>query len=163
MFLCPKRCAHMQVSSILGVCAVVCVCVTAGVSKEGLMLWERSVRYCHRGATGWPKKIRLHYWRCVQCVYTCGYRNGFHSKSSGMQNKESYTRTKRGNVCIKVKVNYRKAMGFWPLSKYDPAIELWKTKLLCENLEKFKRGKKCFTPNQIHLSLFKAEVKTQFC
>lgn len=30
--------AHMQVSSILGVCAVVCVCVTAGVSKEGLML-----------------------------------------------------------------------------------------------------------------------------
>lgn len=38
VFLCPKRCAHMQVSSILGVCAVVCVCVTAGVSKEGLML-----------------------------------------------------------------------------------------------------------------------------
>lgn len=38
VFLCPKRCAHMQVSSILGVCAVVSVCVTAGVSKEGLML-----------------------------------------------------------------------------------------------------------------------------
>lgn len=40
-----------------------------------------------------------------------------------MQNKESYTRTKKG-MCIKVKVNYRKATGFWPLSKNDPAIEL---------------------------------------
>lgn len=26
VFLCPKRCAHMQVSSIFGVCVVVCVC-----------------------------------------------------------------------------------------------------------------------------------------
>lgn len=34
VFLCPKHCAHMQVSSIL-VCVYVCVlCVTAGVSKR---------------------------------------------------------------------------------------------------------------------------------
>lgn len=30
----------------------------------------------------------------------------------------------REGMCIKVKVNYRKATGFWPLSKNDPAIEL---------------------------------------
>lgn len=39
-----------------------------------------------------------------------------------MQNEESYTGLRR--MCIKVKVNYRKAMGFWPLSKNGPAIEL---------------------------------------
>lgn len=44
-------------------------------------------------------------------------------------------------MCIKVKVNYRKATGFWPLSKNDPAIELWKTEWLGENLEKFKKKK----------------------
>lgn len=30
----------------------------------------------------------------------------------------------REGMCIKVKVNYRKSTGFWPLSKNDPAIEL---------------------------------------
>lgn len=34
VFLCPKRCAHMQVSSILVYVCCLCVCVTAGVSKR---------------------------------------------------------------------------------------------------------------------------------
>lgn len=33
VYLCPKHCAHMQVSSIL-VCVLSSVCVTAGVSKR---------------------------------------------------------------------------------------------------------------------------------
>lgn len=52
----------MQVSSILGVCAVVCVCVTAGVSKEGLC-YEREV--LDTAIVGYwvteKKNKRLHY------------------------------------------------------------------------------------------------------
>lgn len=53
--------------------------------------------------------------------YTCGYR-------TGITVKQWYAKLRRAirlrRMCIKVKVNYRKATGFWPLSKNGPAIEL---------------------------------------